>query len=970
MYLKKITIKGFKSFADKTIFDLDKGITGIVGPNGSGKSNVVDAVRWVLGEQSTKSLRANDSMTDVIFAGSKSREKSNQAYVAITFDNTDKFMNLDYNEIEVKRQVYIDGTNEYYINNEKVRLKDITEFLIDSGIGKESFNIISQGKIEDILSSKPENRRLVFEDAAGVLKYKKRKEEASKKLERTSNNIDRINDIINELEVQVEPLKEEKRKLEEYNKLTEELKDVEIALVASDITKYNNEYKKMKEQVDILNKEILNLETEKNKGEAVILNNKLELEKYDNIINELNKNLIDLTTKVEQINTKRLMMIERSKYETSDTKTQSILLEQKEKEITLKNNIELLKNSIDELNNSKEKYIANKNNLIKEENILLNKRNEFDKKLKGLIYVKEKIDVQIDSLNDRIINNDSMPYGVKAIISNPKLLGIEGTIGSLIEIDKGYEEAISTSLGGAISYIITETLENAKEGVRYLKENKLGRVTFFPLDIIKSKYLNININSNGYLGIASNFVKTNEKYKKIIENQLGNILIVDNLDNASKIAKETNYQYRVVTISGEIIHSGGSLTGGTNKNHNIINDKLELDKLILKREELVDNIKKNENQINEIDYNISDLENKKENNKIFELDENINIKNKTLDSLNKELLNIQNEIEDLNNKLGNNLSKALEEITINYNDLLKEKELLENKLNKTKDERNNLYTDLNSLDFMNKRITNDITNKTKEQNEYNLNITKLDGKLDTLLNNLSENYSITYEKALEYKLEYDETKSRSVVNSLKRQIKDLGTISMGSSELYNQVSERYEFLLKQREDLVKAENMLLEVIEEMDKQMATDFVKTFESIRVNFKQVFKELFRGGDADLKLTDPNDILNTGIDIIAYPPGKKLGKTVFLSGGEKTFTAISILFAILKTKKIPFCIFDEVEAALDEANVVSFGEYVKNLKNETQFIIITHKKKTMEFADSLYGITMQESGVSKLVSVKLKV
>jgi len=645
------------------------------------------------------------------------------------------------------------------------------------------------------------------------------------------------------------------------------------------------------------------------------------------------------------------------------------LLEQKEKEITLKNNIELLKNSIDELNNSKEKYIANKNNLIKEENILLNKRNEFDKKLKGLIYVKEKIDVQIDSLNDRIINNDSMPYGVKAIISNPKLLGIEGTIGSLIEIDKGYEEAISTSLGGAISYIITETLENAKEGIRYLKENKLGRVTFFPLDIIKSKYLNININSNGYLGIASNFVKTNEKYKKIIENQLGNILIVDNLDNASKIAKETNYQYRVVTISGEIIHSGGSLTGGTNKNHNIINDKLELDKLILKREELVDNIKKNENQINEIDYNISDLENKKENNKIFELDENINIKNKTLDSLNKELVNIQNEIEDLNNKLGNNLSKALEEITINYNDLLKEKELLENKLNRTKDERNNLYTDLNSLDFMNKRITNDITNKTKEQNEYNLNITKLDGKLDTLLNNLSENYSITYEKALEYKLEYDETKSRNVVNSLKRQIKDLGTVSMGSSELYNQVSERYEFLLKQREDLVKAENMLLEVIEEMDKQMATDFVKTFESIRVNFKQVFKELFRGGDADLKLTDPNDILNTGIDIIAYPPGKKLGKTVFLSGGEKTFTAISILFAILKTKKIPFCIFDEVEAALDEANVVSFGEYVKNLKNETQFII-THKKKTMEFADSLYGITMQESGVSKLVSVKLKV
>ena len=969
MYLKKITIKGFKSFADKTIFDLDKGITGIVGPNGSGKSNVVDAVRWVLGEQSTKSLRANDSMTDVIFAGSKSREKSNQAYVAITFDNTDKFMNLDYNEIEIKRQVYIDGTNEYYINNEKVRLKDITEFLIDSNIGKESFNIISQGKIEDILSSKPENRRLVFEDAAGVLKYKKRKEEANKKLERTSNNIDRINDIINELEVQVEPLKEEARKADEYNKLTEDLKDVEIALVASDITKYNEEYKSLKEKIDALNKELLNLETEKNKGEAISINNKLELEKYDKEINELNKNLIELTSKVEQLNTKRLMIIERAKYEASDSKTHSILLEQKEKEISIKNNIEILKSNILELKEQKSNLENKKNELIKEENELLKKREEYDKKLKGLNYIKNKTEIQIDSLNDRIINNDSMPYGVKEILNNPKL-EVEGTIGSLIEINKGYEEAIATALGASISYIITLDEEKAKEGIRYLKENKLGRATFFPINIIKSKYLNIDINFDGYKGIASDFVKTNEKYKNIIENQLGNILVVDNLDNASLLAKKINYQYRIVTLSGEIIHSGGSLTGGINKVRNIINDKLELEKLISSKEEIINNIKDNENSINEIDYKISNLDSKKENNKIYELEENINAKNKSLEQLNKELLLVQNEIDDLNNKLGNNLSKIEEEITEEYNNLLKEKELLNQKLNKIKEERNNLYTDSNSLDFVNKKVTSEITNKTKEQNEYNLMVTKLDGKLDNLLNNLSENYNMTYEKAKEYKLEFDENKSRSMVNSLKRQIKDLGIISTGASELYKQVSERYEFLLKQREDLVKAENMLLEVIEEMDKQMSNDFIKTFEQIRANFKVVFKELFRGGDADLKLTNPDDILNTGIDIIAFPPGKKLGKTVFLSGGEKTFTAISILFAILKTKQIPFCIFDEVEAALDEANVVSFGEYVQKLKSQTQFIIITHKKKTMEFADSLYGITMQESGVSKLVSVKLKV
>lgn len=970
MYLKKITIKGFKSFADKTIFDLDKGITGIVGPNGSGKSNVVDAIRWVLGEQSTKSLRANDSMTDVIFAGSKSRDKSNQAYVAITFDNTDKFMNLDYNEIEVKRQVYIDGTNEYYINNEKCRLKDITEFLIDSGIGKESFNIISQGKIEDILSSKPSDRRLVFEDAAGVLKYKKRKEDACKKLERTSNNIDRINDIINELEVQVEPLKEESLKVEKYNKLSEELKDVEIALVASDITKYSFEYKELKEKKENIQKEILQLETDKNKGEAENLNKKIELEKYDNIINELNKSLIELTTQVEQVNTKRLMIIERSKYEVEDTKTHSILLEQKEKEINYKNNIEITQNNINELEKEKEKLLLKKQQIEQDENNLIKQRNEYETKLKGLNYVKEKMEVQIESLNDRIINNDSMPYGVKAIVNNPKLNGIEGTIGSLIEIDKGYEDAISVSLGASVSYVITRNDDDAKEGIKYLKENKLGRVTFFPLNIIKSRYLNINIESVGYKGIASDFVKTNEKYRNIIDNQLGNILVVDTIENASILAKKINYQYKIVTISGEIIHSGGSLTGGNNKTHNIINDKKELEQLLIKKDEIIDNIKTNENLINEIDYNISNLNNRKENDKIYEIVEKINIKNKTLINLENELKLIQNEIDDLNNKLGNNLSKIEEEITLEYNNLLKEKELLVIKLNKTKDERNNIYTDLNSIEFLNKKLNSEINNKTKEENEYNLNITKLDSKLDNLLNNLSENYSITYEKAKEYRLEYDENKSRSIVNSLKKQIKELGTISMGSVELYNQVSERYEFLLKQREDLIQAENMLLEVIEEMDKQMANDFVKTFETIRENFKIIFKELFRGGEADLKLTDPSDMLNTGIDIIAYPPGKKLGKTVFLSGGEKTFTAISILFAILRTKKIPFCIFDEVEAALDEANVVSFGEYVQKLKNETQFIIITHKKKTMEFADSLYGITMQESGVSKLVSVKLKV
>lgn len=975
MYLKRITIKGFKSFADKTIFDLDKGITGVVGPNGSGKSNVVDAIRWVLGEQSTKSLRASDAMADVIFAGSKSRSKSNQAYVVITFDNTDKFINSEFNEIELKRQVYQDGTNEYFINNNKCRLKDITEFLIDSNIGKESFNIISQGKIEDILSTKPGDRRLVFEDAAGVLKYKKRKEEATRKLDKTSSNIDRINDIINELEVQVEPLKEQAEKAAVFNELNEELREIEVALISYDITELNKEYQALKTKISELKESISLINFRISKDDANILNLKMELEKIDEEIKLKNKELLNISSLVEQTNTKRLMIKERAKYEASDIKIHSLLENAKEKESSLINEIELINIEINKLLNDKKQIELENQNIDLKIKDLTNERINYENELKTHLRDKNNINATIESLLDRINNNSSLPSSVSSLLNNPKITGIYGTIGSLIEIDNSYEEAINTSLGAAVSYLVVENENVAKESVNYLKEKKEGRASFLPLNIIRPKYINNEVlerlkNINGYLGLASNFVKCEPKFKNIIENQLGNIIVTDSLENANIIAKLINYTLRIVTITGEIIHTGGMITGGTNKFHNIITDKQNLSIFEEKSKNILDKIKTLEEKINEIDYKVNELQNKKQISFFTNLIESINSKEKA--KLNNEeiLRNVKNEINDLNNKTNNTLSKAEEEITLEYQKLFKEKEMLNLDLNNLNKNRSSLYSELNSLELSVKKDNSRLNEETKEYNECEIRISKIDIKLDNLLNNLSENYNMTYEKACNYKLEDTVDNTRTKVNNLKRKIKDLGQVNIGSNEIYEQLKTRYEFLLKQREDLVEAENMLLEVIEEMDKVMAEEFVKTFEAIRENFKVTFRELFKGGEADLKLTDPNDVLNTGIDIIAYPPGKKLGKTVFLSGGEKTFTAISILFAIIKTKQIPFCIFDEVEAALDEANVVSFGKYVQGLKENTQFIIITHKKKTMEYADSLYGVTMQESGVSKLVSVKLKV
>jgi len=977
MYLKKIVAQGFKSFADKTTIELNNGIIGIVGPNGSGKSNVVDAVRWVLGEQSVKSLRGDGNMTDVIFSGSKSRNSSNVASVTLIFDNNDSYLSLPYTEVSIKRRVYKDGTNEYYLNNEKCRLKDVVNILLDSGIAKESFNIISQGKIEEIIASKPNERRVVFEEAAGVLKYKRRKEESLRKLEKTHSNMQRVNDIISELEIQVEPLKEQKEKAIEYGMLKDELSNIEIALVANDITNINYKYQDKKEIVEKLNNELIELSNKNRGNDVTIEQNRVEITKLENKIKEKQNELLNVTAEVEKINGQKQIILERKKYQVDDIKLHNNILELKENLLKIDTEINSVNNEIKLFN---EELSQCNSKLIEEENILNQIKEQknniqilLTNKLKENNYNQNKI----ETLKQNIENNGTLPYSVRNILSNPKLKGIHNVIGNLIDTNDKYKKAISVSLGSASSTIVADNENSIKEAINYLKNNNIGRATFFPLNIIKSRTIDsetkLLIDGEKVISTADKLIKYDLKYKNIIENQFGNVIVCNNLDSANELSKKINHKYKIVTLDGELLHVGGAITGGNDsRQNNIISIKYEYEQAIKNEEKLENEIKDFEVEINNIDEKIKISEEK-----IYLINkEKINIESKISDKKNKnsDLLlrkdSVNLEIKGTNNLLNNSLDKEEEEILNSYYNTLNKKSDIENELNILNNKKEDLNDQVQQYEHLLKRENSIYNQKSNELKEAEIEVNRMDVKLDNLLNLLNETYNMTYEKATSlYKLELDSESARSKVGTLKKKLKDLGEVNLAAPSEYEKVSTRYEFLISQREDLVKAENTLLEIIKEMDSVMKNEFINTFNIINKNFTETFKELFKGGTAELKLTDESDLLETGIEIVASPPGKKLTSISLLSGGEKTFTAISLLFAILKSRPVPFCILDEVEAALDEVNVDSFGQYINGFKNKTQFILITHKKKTMEYVDLLYGITMQESGVSKLVSVKLE-
>lgn len=976
MYLKEISATGFKSFADKITIALDGKTTCIVGPNGSGKSNIVDAVRWVLGEQSVKSLRGDSSMSDIIFSGSKNRKPLNVASVSLTFDNSDNYINMPYNEITVKRRVYRTGENEYFINNEKCRLKDVTELFLDSGIGKSSFNIISQGEVQKILSDSGYDRRSIFESAAGVLKYKKRKEEAIKKLEKTNNNLDRINDIISELELQITPLKEQSEEATKYLNLKEKLKDVEVALISSEITKINELYQNSKEKQEKLNSEIMTLGINSNKSDAELINAKNDLAKIEEELKSLNQELLELTKEEERLNGEKKILKERSKYDASDVRVHENISFLNEEKLKLENKIYLNKKDIDDLNNEIEKLTKALNqkmlNLDNNRNNLTSLFNELNNKKIELSDISHKIDITTD-----YINSGGAINSIKAVLSNPKLRGIHQILGNLISIDDKYVKAIDVALAASKQFIVVDDEQCAKEAIYYLKENRLGRATFFPISVIKPRGIDIDTTNvlmadKGYISLLSEKVDYDKKYYNIISNQLGNVILVDDIDSANRISKKINQRYRIVTLDGDIIHVGGTITGGsTNTSRSIFKDKQDLSIFKSKKSEILEiiddinlSIQKCQNDLKNIEETTtSDQRN------LVELKEKLNNKYDSSRTLNDEYINIKSELSTLSNVVDSSLSKEEERLMTEFYEASRKKEEVSKNITNLQKEKSKINSMIETIETTNKANNSNLYNLEKELKNLEISINKMDIRLDNYLTTLSEDYELTYERAKNnFSLEVEEEVARQMVGEYKSEIKKIGMVNIQSIETYKNVSERYEFLSSQKNDLINAKDTLLEIITEMDEVMKEEFKSTFDKIQIEFENVFKKLFNGGHATLKLTDPKDLLETGIDIIASPPGKKLTSINLLSGGEKTLTAICLIFAILNIKTIPFCLFDEVEAALDEANVDNFGKYLDNYKDKTQFLIITHKKKTMEYANTLYGITMQESGVSKLVSVKL--
>lgn len=977
MYLKEIKASGFKSFADTIDIELTNGISGIVGPNGSGKSNVVDAVRWVLGEQSVKQLRGEGAMSDVIFTGSKSRRAASFASVTLVFDNSDKYLNIEYDEVQIKRTIYKTGENEYFINNTRARLKDILELFMDTGASKESFNIISQGDVANILSGKAEDRRVIFEEASGVLKYKKRKDEALRKLSKTHDNMARVDDIISELNTNMEPLKKQSEDAKIYLEKKEKLENVEIALTVNDIEKYNYEYKYSKEKVSELTLSITKMLSENSSEQAKIEAIKNNISKLNSELYLKQQELVKVSANAEKLSGEKAMISERSKYNSEDVKLHDNIISLKEKILKIESQISALNKEI-ESEKSNNKIIGEKlnNTEIKLSEIEKNKENlnsKLNQKLREITAQKHRREVLINSLE----NNSSLPYSVKNVLNNPKLTGIHGVLGKLLEFEEKYSEALEVSLMSSVSHIVCDNEEDAKEAVRYLKNNNLGRATFLPISVIKPRSIDSESyetikSMNGFVDIASNLVKYDTKYRNIVLSLLGTIVVVDNIDNANLISKKLKNRYKVVTMTGEVVNIGGSITGGSLKKSSILSERYELENVIKDIDVLDSEIKEIENKINEVDDNYTNLELEK-NSIIISVNSNSEIlKNKynVLDDLTNEKNTLMTELSNNQNIVNNVITNEEEKILNEYYKEIEKRDELNIEINqihkKIELENEDLINNESSL-----KNNNQEYNKAQEElKSHEIKVNRLDVKIDNLLNILTNDYSISYEKAKEkYILEIDSDEARSIVSTLKREIKSLGDVNVGAIEEYDRVKERYEFLNKQKEDLTNAENVLLEIITEMDDIMKDKFSSTFNKIKEAFNETFRKLFNGGKAELKLTDPSNILETGIDIIALPPGKKLQHISLLSGGEKTLTAIALLFSILKVRPVPFCILDEVEAALDEVNVDNFGKYLKEFKGDTQFIIITHKKKTMEYADVLYGITMQESGVSKLVSVKLE-
>ena len=1179
MYLKSIEVQGFKSFANKIVFDFHNGITGIVGPNGSGKSNVADAVRWVLGEQSAKQLRGA-KMEDVIFAGTQNRKPVGFAYVAITLDNSDHALPVEYDEVTVSRRVYRSGESEYKINGHSCRLRDVTEMFYDTGIGKEGYSIIGQGQIDKILSGKPDERRELFDEAAGIVKFKRRKSAAIKKLENERSNLVRVNDILSELEKQVGPLKQQSEKAKEYlnyktdlkkydvnaflletdriRKETAELND-RLKIVDDDLedskSEYDNtksEYEAAENQLNDINAQIdensqtvsaLELESQKLQGEINVFTEQiktfnankqlhserlLDIEKdkqnKNNSVKELREQYNNLNTELSEYNDKLAAINDTAKALNAEIEgisgqidnrqnsiydnltEQSTIKAENQKFVTMLEQLEIKKSELTshiikgksdesaqkqviksltaELDNAVGK-LEDINNSIEESNTsvtqlkaeIAEKNSELDKLTQN--YHREKS--RLESLINITERYDGYGNSIKKIMelkdSNPGILGV---IADIVKVEKQYETAIETALGGTIQNIVTDKESTAKELIGYLKQNKLGRATFLPLNAIHARNTLENeacINEKGVIGVASNLVRVSFEYEGLAKYLLGRILVVDNIDNALLIAKKYKYTLRIVTLEGEQLNPGGSMTGGAFRNSsNLLGRRREIEELkqsvsntnkqitqekaavadlrnqVAKYREALDSynkllrethIRKNTIDVNlkQADIKLSEIiasygddikEQASIDSEILKISEsrnqvsgNLNLLDNQNEAARKEIENLGKTLEAKkseeaavalkieNLKISHSsieqkasfINENIERLCKELDNLEEEKTSIQEKIGETKELVSAKQADIelvkNSIEESERKITaigekledlraakekvnashKEFFKKREELNEKIILLEKdsmrlhnqydrLEESYDSLVDYMWNEYELTYSYALE--LKSDELNNindiRKQINILKAAIKKLGDVNVNAIEEYKSVSERYEFMKTQHDDMIEAEESLMKVIEELDEGMRAQFTAKFEEIKVEFDKVFKELFGGGRGTIELVEGEDILEAGILIISQPPGKKLQNMMQLSGGEKALTAIALLFAIQNLKPSPFCLLDEIEAALDDSNVGRYANYLHKLTKHTQFIVITHRRGTMSAADRLYGITMQEKGVSTLVSVDL--
>ena len=927
---------------------------------------------------SVKSLRGSSSMSDVIFAGSETRAPFRRCEVALTFDNESHFLNTDLKEVEIKRILYYTGENEYFINNVKVRLKDITNILLDSGIGSDAYNIISQGNIEEIVNSKPVDRRVILEGAAQVLKYKNRKNESLRKLEKTKDNLEKVDLVINELEVSVLPLKEQSEVAKKYLEYESDLKNLEISLTVHDLSKIHEEYQNVTKKIEELEKEKESLSTKNVKKSSEVEKFQAQLLDIENKIEDANQRLISLNERLAKLQSEKTLLIERQKYEVASEKVDENLLRLKEEENSLQKEVSLMKEEIYSLK-EESKSVKKEISSVDEKTSLFGfQYHKFQKEKEELAKKVFSLQNEIAILENTIENDPGLSYAVKNILNHPRLKGIHNTIGKLITVDEQYSTAIDVALGSSANFLVVESTKCAEEAIIFLKENKLGRATFFPLDVITSRYLSNTIlemvqKENGFVGVASDLVKTDAIYQNILENQLGNVLVVKDMASLERIGHLLNYKYRIVTLDGELSHAGGSLTGGSlKKSTSILQMKIDVEKKKKDLENTKSALQKYEEK--EVEYrNEQEVNEEIQRKNLLKeqmLNENILNKERRLTEVEKKLEEVSNQISGASSIKSGSLEESLLGIMKTITEVEVDKEIVSKRIHELKTEKSEISSQIAGIELENKKFSSSLYQVEQALKNESVTLGKMDTKMDYLLSVLSENYHLTYEKArMEYFLEIDPELARMKVNSLRKEMRDLGTVNLGSIEEFERVNTRYEFLNNQKTDLTTACEDLLKIIAEMDEIMVERLKEAFDKIQKEFSLVFHKMFKGGTGKLILTDPDNILETGVDIVAEPPGKKLNNIQLLSGGEKTLTAISLLFAILNVYPVPFCILDEVEAALDEANVDTFGKYLVSQKEKSEFILITHKKRTMEYADTLYGITMQEQGVSKVVSVKLE-